>query len=227
MEYAGTDLESAHWAHGRLVVGVDEVGRGAWAGPVSVGAVALDPGRVPEGLADSKLLPPATRERLAGMLATTALGAVVADATNDEIDAMGLAAALRLATRRAVRGLAAALAVPIDVLLIDGPVDLVGRTAPDEDTGVGPAWSGAEVVPVVGGDRVSVSIAAASIVAKVARDALLVAAEAEHAGYAFAANKGYPSPAHRRALAELGPSPLHRHSWRPIAALTAPRLALG
>lgn len=222
MELAGTDLEAAHWARGRVVVGLDEVGRGAWAGPVSVGAVALDPGRVPDGLADSKLLTPTARERLDAHVRGAALGHAVGHATNDEIDEVGLAAALRLAARRALTALTAALAGGADVVLVDGPVDLLGTVATPDDRPERPA-----VVPVVGGDRRSVSIAAASIVAKVARDALLVAADAEHAGYAFAANKGYPSPAHRRALAELGPCALHRRSWRPIAALEAPRLALG
>lgn len=217
MELAGTDLEAAHWARGRLVVGVDEVGRGAWAGPVSVGAVALDPDRVPDGLADSKLLAPAARGGLDARVRADALGHAVGHASNAEIDAVGLAAALRLAVRRALDSLAAALPSDIDVVLVDGPVDLVGRAR-----AIGP-----EVVPVVGGDRRSATIAAASIVAKVARDALLVAAEPEHPGYAFAANKGYPSEQHRRALAELGPCALHRRSWRPIAALEAPRLELG
>jgi ribonuclease HII len=220
MELAGTTLEDQHWADGRLVVGLDEVGRGAWAGPVSVGAVALDPARVPDGLADSKLLRPATRERLAAAVRTVALGHAVGHATNDEIDRDGLAAALRLATRRALELLAATLPHPIDVVLVDGPVDLVRA---DRPSGVAAPL----VVPVVGGDRVSVSIAAASIVAKVTRDAMLVAADADHAGYALASNKGYPSPAHRRALAELGPCALHRRSWRPIAALRGAALPTG
>lgn len=229
MELAGTDLEAAHWARGRLVAGLDEVGRGAWAGPVSVGAVVLDPDAVPAGLADSKLLPPATRERLDVAVRGAALGHAVGHATNEEIDAIGLSAALRLAARRALSALAMALPRPPDVVLVDGPVDLVTGVAPGGSEHPAPSAAPEamlEIVPVVGGDRRSVSIAAASIVAKVARDAMLVAAEQDHAGYAFAANKGYPSPAHRRALAELGPCALHRHSWRPIAALGAPRLAI-
>lgn len=218
MELAGTVLEAAHWARGRLVVGVDEVGRGAWAGPVSVGAVALDPGDVPHGLADSKLLSPAARERLAADLVGRAAAQAVGHAGPEEIDEVGLAAALRLAVQRALALALAALPGSVDVVLVDGPVDL---------TGGAPGLGDAEVVPVIGGDRTSASIAAASIVAKVTRDRLLVAADAEHPGYALAANKGYPSPAHRRALAELGPSAIHRRSWRPIAALDAPRLELG
>ena len=130
MELAGTDLEAAHWARGRLVAGLDEVGRGAWAGPVSVGAVALDPDAVPEGLADSKLLSPAARARLDLAVRGAALGHAVGHATNDEIDEVGLAAALRLAARRALAALATALPRTPDVVLVDGPVDLVTGAAP-------------------------------------------------------------------------------------------------
>lgn len=187
------------------MAGVDEVGRGAWAGPVTVAAVVLDPDRTPEGLADSKLLRAEVRTELAAQLRQAArIG--LGSAGNDEIDRLGLAAALRLAARRAVD----ALPVGADLVLLDGNVDLLDGTAPTE--------------LVVGGDRRSVSIAAASIVAKVARDAELTAAAAEHPAYGFAANKGYPTPHHRAALAEHGPCALHRMSWAPLAALAQPQL---
>lgn len=212
MRDAGTDHETPHWRAGRLVAGLDEVGRGAWAGPVTVGAVVLDPAAVPAGLKDSKALTPAARVRLDAVVRAAAVAVGVGHASSDEVDAQGLAAALRAAARRALAALAPAWAG--GVVLVDGPHPLVRDGVHDE-------------VPVVGGDRVSASIAAASIVAKVARDALMVAAEDDHPGYAFAASKGYPSPAHRAALAAHGATPLHRRSWAPLRALEAPRLDVG
>jgi len=215
MEDAGTTHERVHWDASRLVAGIDEVGRGAWAGPVTVGAVALDPGRPVAGLRDSKTLTAPARERLDAHVRGGALGVGIGHASNDEVDALGLAAALTEAARRALDALVAALRAAglggPDVVLVDGPHPLVRREGVVEECHVR-------------GDRVSASIAAASIVAKVARDALLSAAEATHPGYAFAANKGYPSPAHLAALDRLGACALHRRSWAPLVALDAPRL---
>ncbi|MEX0705995.1 MAG: ribonuclease HII [Nitriliruptoraceae bacterium] len=205
----GVRLERAHWAAGRVVAGVDEVGRGAWAGPVSVGVVALDPSRRVHGLRDSKMLTPAQRERAAQRLHTAALALAVGHATSTEIDEVGLSEALRRATRRAVE----ALGVRPDVLLVDGNWDFATGLAPTTTT-------------LVRGDRRSSSIAAASIVAKVTRDRMLVDADPQHPAYAFASNKGYGSPAHRRALAVHGPCGLHRASWAPISGLVAESRAL-
>ncbi len=198
----GVRLERAHWDAGRVVAGVDEVGRGAWAGPVSVGVVALDPGRRVHGLRDSKMLTPGQRERTACRLGAAALALSVGHASSAEIDAIGLSDALRLATRRAVD----ALGIRPDVLLVDGNWDFASGLAPVTET-------------VVRGDRRSSSIAAASIVAKVTRDRLLVAADPLHPEYSFASNKGYGSPVHRHALARHGPCGLHRASWAPISQL--------
>jgi ribonuclease HII len=203
----GVRAERPHWDRGAVVAGVDEVGCGAWAGPVTVGAVVLPSDRRMYKLRDSKVLSPDAREHLAGRIRRFALGVAVGSATNDEIDELGLSDARRLAARRAVD----ALPTPPDVLLLDGKWDFL-------------AGYGTHNELLVRGDGRSVSIAAASIVAKVTRDALLVESDPAHPRYAFASNKGYPSPDHRRALAEHGPCVLHRHSWAPIAALRQGRL---
>ena len=203
--------EVAAWSAGRAVVGIDEVGRGAWAGPVTVGAVVLDPERPPEGVRDSKLLSPARREVVAAAVRSAALTGV-GSASNDEIDAVGLAAALTLAVGRALDAVLALDGAPTDPLvLVDGPHDLLRRPE-------------VEVVTLVGGDAAAVSIAAASVVAKVDRDGLMAAADTTHPGYGFARNRGYPAPEHVAALATLGPCALHRHSWAPIARLVQPTL---
>lgn len=196
------DLERRHWRQGRRAAGIDEVGRGAWAGPVTVAAVLLPPQRRITRLRDSKLLRPEVREHLAARLSAVADGVGIGHASHHEIDRLGLAAALRLAAVRAVT----ALPLRPEVCLIDGPVNLL---ADDPDL----AERGA---CVVGGDRRCASIAAASIVAKVARDALMTAAAPRHPAYGFAANKGYPSPVHRSALGTLGPCALHRRSFAPV-----------
>lgn len=195
------------WGRGAVVAGVDEVGRGAWAGPVSYGAVVLPSDRRMYKLRDSKVLDPQRREELANRLEGFARALAVGHATNEEIDRLGMSAAMRLAARRAVDG----LTVRPDVLLLDGTWDfLEGYGTVNER--------------VVHGDACSASIAAASIVAKVTRDRVMTAAAPAHPAYAFDSNKGYPSPHHRTALRTHGPCPLHRHSWTPISALIQPTL---
>lgn len=201
------ERERDWWSRGACVAGVDEVGRGAWAGPVTVAAVTLDPARRVLRLRDSKLLPPAERTRLAARLREAGTGIGLGHASNHEIDRLGMSAALRLAARRAVD----ALPRTPEVCLVDGNWDLLEGYGTTNER-------------LVGGDARCASIAAASIVAKVARDALMVAASRSHPTYAFAANKGYPAPAHRAALAEEGPCGLHRHSWAPIVAARQARL---
>ena len=203
------DAERRHWAEGATVAGIDEVGRGAWAGPLTVGAVVLPSDRRMYKLRDSKVLDAARREQLAARLHGFADGIGLGDATNEEIDRVGLSAALRLAARRAV----AALPVAPDVLLLDGNWDFL-------------ADHGTHNELLVRGDARSASIAAASIVAKVDRDRRMIASDADHAPYAFASNKGYPSPVHRAALAEHGSCELHRRSWAPVAAADTPQLPL-
>ncbi|MEX0869268.1 MAG: ribonuclease HII [Nitriliruptoraceae bacterium] len=189
------------------MVGIDEVGRGAWAGPVTVGAVVLRPDRRIYRLRDSKLLRAEQREHLAQRITSSALAVGIGHASNDEIDALGMSLALQHAALRAVD----ALGVAPDVALVDGNWDFARSVGTVNET-------------IIRGDAVSASIAAASIVAKVSRDALLVGAAERFPAYAFASNKGYPTPMHRAALAANGPCAMHRHSWAPIASLRQARL---
>jgi ribonuclease HII len=196
----GLSHERRWWDEGAVVAGVDEVGRGAWAGPVTYCAVVLPSDRRMYKLRDSKQLDPARREQLAGRIREFAVAVSLGEASCWEIDALGMTRAIQLAARRAVAG----LAVRPDVLLLDGNWDFLA------------GW-GTRNERIVHGDAHSASIAAASIVAKVHRDAHMgEVADAAHPPYAFASNKGYPSPAHRRALAEIGPCDLHRQTWAPI-----------
>lgn len=199
----GIRVERRFWDLDLVVAGVDEVGRGAWAGPVTFGAVVLPSDRRMYKLRDSKLLDAERREQLAARLHGFALGVGVGQAGNDEIDALGMSDAMRLAASRAVD----ALPVRPDVVLLDGSWDFLSHY-------------GTHDVTLVHGDARSASIAAASIVAKVHRDGLLREVDGAHPAYGFASNKGYPTPVHRAALEEVGPCPLHRHSWAPIRALT-------
>jgi ribonuclease HII len=198
-----------------LVAGMDEVGRGSLAGPVSVGVVVV--GRAtrsaPQGVADSKLLTPAAREALLPALGRWGLARAVGHATPDEIDAVGIMAALRLAGRRALAVVAATIG-PVDTVLLDGNYDWL--TAPGTlfepvDPFAGPDL---RVHLRIKADQSCASVAAASVLAKCERDALMVALSDEHPAYRWAENKGYASPEHLAALREHGPSPLHRRSWR-------------
>lgn len=201
--------ERGHWDAGAVVAGVDEVGCGSWAGPVTYAAVVLPRSRRMYKLRDSKLLTPGERERLAARLAGFALGVGVGHAGNDEIDRLGMSRARRHAARRAVD----ALPLRPDVILLDGSWDFLSDYGTHNER-------------IVDGDRLCASIAAASIVAKVTRDRLMVELDPGFPPYGFASNKGYPSPFHREALATYGPCALHRRSWTPIAALAQLRLAL-
>ena len=201
--------ERVHWDAGAVVAGVDEVGCGSWAGPVTYAAVVLPRSRRMYNLRDSKMLAPQQRERLAARLHGFALGVGVGHAGNDEIDRLGMSQARRLAARRAVD----ALPLRPDVILLDGTWDFL-------------AGYGTHNERIVRGDARCASIAAASIVAKVTRDRLMVELDPGYPAYGFASNKGYPSPHHRAALETFGPCELHRRSWTPIAALAQLRMAL-
>ncbi len=198
MKRAGPDYsaERARLALGaRWVAGVDEVGRGPLAGPVGVAAVILDPDDLPEGLDDSKMLSAARRETLSGLILSKARAVAIAFASAAEIDAFNI----RGATLRAMARAVAALAIRPDFALIDG------RDIPDGL--ICPAAA------LIGGDACSSSIAAASIVAKVARDALMTRMDTCFPGYGFARHAGYATLIHREALGRLGPTPLHRRSF--------------
>lgn len=197
-----TKHERIHWRQGASVVGIDEVGRGAWAGPVTVGAVALNPNDRIRGLRDSKQLSANARTRLAATIESRAVATAIGHASNLEIDQLGLSSALQLAAHRALQS----LTIDPQVVLIDGPWNFVAQYATTSET-------------IVRGDQVCASIAAASIVAKVARDTIISSFDGQFPAYDFASNKGYPSPKHRQALWQVGPCSLHRHSWKPIAKL--------
>ncbi|RJP23987.1 MAG: ribonuclease HII [Deltaproteobacteria bacterium] len=177
--------------------GVDEAGRGPLAGPVVAAAVILPPGYAHPGIQDSKKLSPAKREKLYPLIRRDAVAFAVARATHEEIDAVNILRASLLAMRRAVE----ALAVPADFLLIDG-VHRVPCGVPQET--------------LVGGDDRCLSIAAASILAKVARDRMMEEYERLYPGYGFSAHKGYPTPGHFAAIRRLGPSPIHRMTFRGV-----------
>lgn len=185
----------------RVVAGVDEVGRGAWAGPVTVCAAVTGLRRPPDGLTDSKLLTVRRRTALAGLLLGWVSDHALGHASPQEIDELGMTAALRLAAERALEG----LTVRPDAVILDGKHDYLG----------GP-W---QVRTVIKGDQSCVPVAAASVIAKVHRDAWMAELGAEHAAFGFADNAGYPSPVHRSALEEWGPTPHHRLSWAYLDAL--------
>ncbi len=195
------DLFTADY-EGPGIAGVDEVGRGPLAGDVVAAAVILDPQRPIAGLRDSKKLSEQRREALAVMIRERALAFCVARATVAEIDAINILQASLLAMRRAVQG----LAVQPRYVLVDG-----NRL---------PHWDYASEPVVKGDDRVP-AIAAASILAKVQRDAELVALDARFPGYGFAAHKGYPTRRHLHALAELGVTEHHRRSFAPVKKFLA------
>ncbi len=191
-------FETAAHARGlRLVAGVDEVGRGPLCGPVLAAAVRLDPERIPDGLNDSKKLTARRREALFGAIMAVA-DVAVGEATVDEIDEMNILRASHLAMCRAVAG----LAVKPQHLLIDG------NMLPNDVT--------ISAETVVKGDSRSLSIAAASIVAKVLRDRIMVDLAQQHPGYGWDRNAGYPTKDHLEALRNLGVTPHHRRSFKPV-----------
>ena len=178
------------------VAGVDEVGRGCLAGPVVAAAVLLDPARHIPALADSKMVPPAERERLAVRIKQDAIGWALGEVTPADIDRLNIHRASLEAMRRAVAGL-----VPQpDMVLVDG-FQVPGLEMPQRG--------------IIHGDRLVASIAAASIVAKVYRDALMNQLHAVDPRYGYDRHKGYGTPEHLAALARYGYSPIHRRSFRP------------
>jgi len=190
--------ETTAQARGFLrIAGVDEVGRGPLAGIVTAAAVILDPAAIPQGLRDSKVLSPARRAALAARLHACAHVAI-AHASVEEIDALNILQASHLAMRRAL----AALPFPPDFALIDGNRLPMGLPHSAE--------------ALVKGDARCLSIAAASIVAKVARDAIMADLARDFPGYGWEANAGYPTRAHVAALNALGVSPHHRRSFKPV-----------
>jgi ribonuclease HII len=182
---------------GGLVCGVDEAGRGPWAGPVCAGAVILNPKKVPKGLDDSKKLSARTREALEPEVKAKAVAWGVGFASVEEIAALNILHATGLAMRRAIE----AMAVQPAFALVDGNYRFKLPC---------------EVKTVVGGDGKSKSIAAASILAKVARDRLMIEMDARYPGYGFAGHKGYRAQVHADGLLALGPCEIHRLGWGPV-----------
>ncbi len=190
------------WRPGMRLAGVDEVGRGPLVGAVVTAAVILDPARPIEGLADSKKLSPKRREVLAGLIRERALSWALGRAEVREIDRLNIYHATHLAMVRAVEG----LSIAAEAVLVDG-----NRS---------PRFA-CPAEPVVKGDARIPAIAAASILAKVARDTEMVALHQRYPQYGFDRHKGYPTAAHLQALREHGPLSEHRRSFRPVAVLLA------
>ncbi len=191
----GLSVERELWAAGhQVVVGIDEVGRGSWAGPLTIGAAVLPQDRRVNKVRDSKALTETEREALFDRLTGWCVAWSVGHATHQECDELGMSDAQRLAARRAIEG----LGVAPDQVLLDGNWDFVG---------------GGITRKIVKGDASCLSISTASILAKVVRDRIMRAEDDHYPAYDFAWNKGYPCPRHKQALRGLGPSAIHRRSW--------------
>lgn len=189
----GLSIERELWtSDDTIVVGMDEVGRGAWAGPISVGAAVVPRDRRVYKIRDSKMLTEDEREAMFDRIASWCQVWAVGHASHEECDELGMSDAQRLAAQRALD----ALGVTPDHVLVDGKWDFVGGA-----------------IRIVRGDRTSLSIAAASILAKVTRDRIMRGIADQYPGYNFEANKGYPCPTHKANLQALGPSAIHRRSW--------------
>lgn len=187
-------VERELWSAGhRVVVGVDEVGRGAWAGPLSVGAAVVPTHRRVYKVRDSKMLTEDEREALFDRIADWCESWAVGHAWPEECDALGMSAAQRLAASRAI----AQLGEAPGAVLVDGNWDFVGGNTR----------------MIVGGDATSLTISAASILAKVTRDRIMRDLAIHYPAYDFHLNKGYPCPRHKAALQAFGPSTIHRRSW--------------
>ncbi len=191
----GLSIERRLWAAGHdNVVGVDEVGRGSWAGPLTIGAVVVPVDRRIYKLRDSKQLKEPEREALFERIIAWCRCWSIGHASAAECDRLGMSDAQRLAARRAIAG----LGVEPSAVILDGKWDFVGHPVTEK---------------LVKGDSISLSIAAASILAKVTRDRMMRSYAASFPMYEFEKNKGYPSPAHRTALHGYGGSAIHRMSW--------------
>jgi ribonuclease HII len=198
----GLSFERQAWAEGRdAVVGIDEVGRGAWAGPLMVGAAVLPQGKRVYGVRDSKMLVEERREELFDRVAGWCRAWSVGAASQVECDTLGMAEAQRLATRRAI----ASLGLVPDAVLIDGSWDFAGL---------------GNTVRIVRGDACCLSIAAASVLAKVTRDRYMRDLAPNYPHYEFQDNKGYPCWRHKMALQAYGPCAIHRRTWVFMDALT-------
>ncbi len=198
-----------------MVVGIDEVGRGAWAGPLTLAAVVLPRDRRVYGVRDSKQLTEARREQLFDRVVQWCDAVGVGHVDHDECDELGMSSAQRLAARRALDS----LGLRPDVILVDGPWDFINDVGGAGAHPGGHGHAGSQdvgpvaVETIVKGDARCLSIAAASIIAKVTRDRLMRGAAENYPAFNFERNKGYPCPRHKLALKGYGPTPVHRRSW--------------
>lgn len=190
-----------------MILGVDEVGRGPWAGPLVIGAVVLGGARI-DGLTDSKKLSKKRREELDVIIREMADGYGLGWVDAAEIDKVGLSEALRLATKRAVEQ----ITVPYHEIIIDGTINFLADTT-----------KGRYVTTMKKADLLVPSVSAASIIAKVARDNYMAEQDAIYAGYGFGSHVGYGTAAHRAAIEELGVTPLHRLSFAPLVKYRSTR----
>lgn len=205
-------VERTHWKAGdRIVCGIDEVGRGSWAGPVTVAAVVA-PDHHLKGVRDSKLLTGTERAACARRVAEWAVAVGVGHASHRECDELGMTEALRRAAGRALVELERRGVVP-DRIILDGNHDYLRANG--------------RVRTIVKGDATVLSVAAASVVAKVTRDALMADAAEHYPAYGFETNRGYPAPVHKCALAAYGPSAIHRRSWVFMSSLPWSGLRIG
>jgi len=187
--------ERSLWDGGAdVVVGIDEVGRGAWAGPLTLGAVVVPKDRRIYKLRDSKMLTEREREALYDRVVDWAEAWAVGHASHQECDELGMSAAQKLAARRAMDG----LGVSVDAVILDGKWDFVGHPTTRK---------------LVKADAKCLSVAAASIIAKVTRDRMMRAEADAFPGFDFQLNKGYPCPRHKTAIQAYGPTSIHRRSW--------------
>lgn len=187
--------ERAFWEAGAdVVVGIDEVGRGAWAGPLTLAAAVVPKDRRINKVRDSKMLNEAEREAMFDRVVDWVEAFGIGHATPQECDELGMSAAQKLAARRAIDG----LGVRVDAVILDGKWDFVGH---------------ANTRKIIKADAKCLSVAAASIIAKVTRDRMMREDAESFPGYDFEANKGYPCPKHQLAIQGYGPTSIHRRSW--------------
>ena len=213
MTHAKPDFHlEEQYANQGLVIGVDEVGRGPWAGPVMAGAVWINPAllsSLPSEITDSKKLAPSKREYIHKALTSLDIAMAVGQADVEEIDRLNILNATFLAMERACINLQEKLGSNIQTILVDGNRKPIFKVMSEQ----------INRIPIINGDNISLSIAAASIIAKQIRDSYMCNLHGRYPEYGFNRHKGYGTKFHRLALAEFGPTPHHRSSFAPIRAL--------
>lgn len=199
-KFPSNDIEEEYISHGQVVAGMDEVGRGSWAGPLVMAAVVPGIGTL-NGVRDSKKIAQKKRESLVSVIQDWAIAFSIGEVTNNEIDELGMSKALKLCASRTLDNLEAKIG-KIGVVLLDGNIDFLQRSKTKTEL-------------IIKGDNFSHAIACASILAKVHRDTYMSSEEiaGKYIDFCFEKNKGYPAPVHKEALKKLGATPIHRISW--------------